>query len=112
MTEVRKPIVGCLLELAHSDEKGRKVIVEAGFVGTLRRICEFSGAGIGGGGGGGGMGGAAGGAGGGVGANGGGGGGGGGTGVGTRGVLEDDRDVVEQARMTLDWLEHGDVYSS
>lgn len=28
-----KPIVGCLLELAHSDEKGRKVIVEAVFVG-------------------------------------------------------------------------------
>ena len=31
---------------------------------------------------------------------------------GVGGVLEDDRDVVEQARMKLDCLQHGDVYSS
>ncbi|KAK7472436.1 hypothetical protein VKT23_000551 [Stygiomarasmius scandens] len=31
---------------------------------------------------------------------------------GTQAISEDDKDVIEDARQALDWLEHGDVYSS
>jgi hypothetical protein len=104
--------VACVLELAHSDARGRKMIVDAGFVGTLRRISEFSGHGGSGVGTvtGGNVGAGVGGIGIGVGGNAGASVGVGGLGA-MRGVLEDDRDVVDQARMALDWLEHGDVYS-
>lgn len=86
-------MVGCVFELAQSDVEGRRLMVEAGLVGPLRRICEFGG-----------------GAGTGVGGAGAGAGAGAGHG-GVRGVLEDDRDVVEQARMALDLLEQGEVPS-
>jgi hypothetical protein len=89
------------------------MIVDAGFLGTLRRICEFSGHGISGAGTGtgGSVGAGAAGIGVGVGGNAGAGAGAGaGGGVGAlRGVLDDDRDVVDQARVALDWLEHGDA---
>ncbi|KAF9458852.1 hypothetical protein BDZ94DRAFT_1300951 [Collybia nuda] len=88
-TETRRPIVACILALASGNPKRRKEIVDAGFVSTLRHLCEWSGVAAGGGGGGG---------------------GGGSPGVRRATVLEDDRDVVDRARVALDWLEHGDTY--
>lgn len=151
--DIKKPLVSAVWELVKPDPRGRRgAFVDAGIVGTLRRLCEWSGMGAatspGGGGGrnrrgsgagtspsasasiavpgsagGGGVWGGTGGFGatyfghpvyyhsphhhaGVVGGHHGHAGGGGG------GGLDDDKEVVERARIALDWLEHGDVYVS
>jgi hypothetical protein len=95
--------VACILELARGNPRRRKEIIDAGFVGTLRHICEFGshvGAGLGGG----------------SSSNSGGNGSGTGgiVGMGGRnvvsGMIEDDSRVIDRARVALDWLEHGDGY--
>jgi hypothetical protein len=75
--------VACVLELARTNPKKRKEIADAGIVSTLRHICDWTG--------------------------------GvtispGGRTAAHHGVMEDDKDVIDQARMALDWLEHGEVY--
>lgn len=42
--EVRRPAVSCVLELVRSQPGRRKELSEAGIVGTLRHIVEWSGA--------------------------------------------------------------------
>ena len=137
--EVRGPAVSCILELVSKNPRRKKVMTEAGIVGTLKRLCEWSGhAGTSGGGGGGrgstttfispntgggggvGIGGRSPGrhsGGGGVGVGGGPGSWGGsgsmrhmhGSGHSTVGI-DEDRFVVQRARVALDWLEHGEGY--
>lgn len=137
--------MSCILELVTRNPRRRKAMMEAGIVGTLKRLCEWSGHGHPhgyGGGGGGGWGGSTV-----VSPNIGGGGGGGGTGgggarspgrhSGSGGVgsgpgswggsgsmrhlhgsghsnsgMDEDRFVVQSARIALDWLEHGEGYVS
>lgn len=78
-TDIRRPIVGCILQLTRTNPKRRREIVDAGFVSTLRHLCDWSGAA-------------------------------GSPGGRSPAVVEDDRDVIDQARLALDWLEHGDAY--
>lgn len=40
---VRRPSVSCVLTLAQSNPRRRKEMVDAGIVGTLKRLCEWSG---------------------------------------------------------------------
>ncbi|KAF6750708.1 ARM repeat-containing protein [Ephemerocybe angulata] len=81
-SEVRKPAVQCVLVLAQEHPRRRRALVDAGVVGTLRRLCEWGptvlcrevrrlGAGVG-------------------------------------ASMDMDKEVYERARMALDWLEHGD----
>ncbi|KAJ6523494.1 ARM repeat-containing protein [Mycena vulgaris] len=102
---IRRPAVSAVLELARTSTAGRRALGAAGVGGTLRQMCSASasardlpaGAGAGAGGGAGGVG---------VGV-------GVGVSVGLRGTaMDDDRDVIEQARTALDWLEHGEAYST
>ncbi|KAJ6481550.1 ARM repeat-containing protein [Mycena vitilis] len=94
---VRRPAVSAVLELARTSTGARRAIGDAGIGATLRQMCSASagfhsphsavGAGfqrdVGGG-------------------------------VGVGGVLrtpmDDDKDVIEQAKTALDWLEHGEAY--
>jgi hypothetical protein len=77
--EVRRPVISFILELARKNSKWRKDFVDAGIVATLKRICEWTG----------------------------------GTSsspvarLGHRISAEDDKEIVDQARTALDWLEHG-----
>lgn len=80
--EARRPAVACVLELVRNNPKRRKDIIDAGIVSTLRHICEWSGGLT--------------------------------MSPGGRslqhhssGALEDDRDTIDNARLALDWLEHG-----
>lgn len=41
--EARRPAVGCVFELARTNLKGRKELIDAGIVSTLRHICERTG---------------------------------------------------------------------
>jgi len=41
--DVRRPAVSCVLVLAQSNPRRRKEMMEAGIVGTLKRLCEWSG---------------------------------------------------------------------
>ncbi|KAF7308047.1 hypothetical protein MKEN_01167000 [Mycena kentingensis (nom. inval.)] len=109
---VRQPIVRVVLELARGSTAGRRALVDAGVAGTLRRVCSAHvGVGVGSP----------------VGA---------GAGVGSlrtrrestasaggagravspsvprhaHGHMEDDREVIDQAKTALDWLEHGETY--
>ena len=131
--EVRGPAVSCILELVSKNPRRKKAMTEAGIVGTLKRLCEWSGhGGTSGGGWGsttfissntGGAGGrspgrhsGSGGVGvGGPGSWGGTWGGSGsmrhmhGPGHSTVGI-DEDRFVVQRARVALDWLEHGEGY--
>jgi len=131
--EVRSPAVSCTLELVTGNPRRKKAMAEAGIVNTLKRLCEWSG-GYGGtsGGGGGGSGGSwtfispntggrspgrhsgSGGIGGGAGGPGSWGGSGSmrhlhGSGHSTA-RIDEDRVVVQRARIALDWLEHGEGY--
>ena len=128
--EVRGPAVSCIHQLVIGNPRRKKAMMEAGIVSTLKRLCEWSGYGGGSG--------SRGGssfispsAGGGArspGRHSGGGGtaGGGGPGSwagsgstrhmhGSSGLSsvgnDEDRSVVQQARVALDWLEHGEGYS-
>ncbi|KAJ7743916.1 armadillo-type protein [Mycena maculata] len=83
---IRRPGVSAVLELARTSTAGRRALGAAGVGGTLRRMCSAAGSG-------GGMVGAA-----------------GLRGSGTGSAMDDDRDVIEQARTALDWLEHGEAY--
>ncbi|KAJ7231249.1 armadillo-type protein [Mycena rebaudengoi] len=96
---IRRPAVSAICELARGDSRGRRALVDAGVVSTLRALCysashalpssamPSSPGGPGGRG------------------------GGAGRGRGALGLgMDDDRDVVDQARMALDWLEHGEGY--
>ncbi|KAF7319164.1 hypothetical protein HMN09_00252900 [Mycena chlorophos] len=114
---VRRPVVGAVLELARGSTSGRRALVDAGVAGTLRRMCSahattgtsastsgsvrgrreslssgnvvgsptvgsLGAIGLG-------------------------------SGFGGRfgsGHMEDDRDVIDQAKTALDWLEHGEAY--
>lgn len=131
--EVRGPAVSCILELVSKNPRRKKAMTEAGIVTTLKRLCEWSGHGgtsssSGGwgssatfispstgrspgrhsGNGGGGVGGA------------GGPGSWGGSGSmrhmhGSSGHsstvgIDEDRFIVQRARVALDWLEHGEGY--
>ena len=134
--EVRGPAVSCILELVTRNPRRKKAMTEAGIVGTLKRLCEWSGhghphgyGGTSGGWGGntttfispntGGIGGRSPGRHSGSGGVGGGGpgswGGSGsmrhmhGSGHSTVGI-DEDRSVVQRARVALDWLEHGEGY--
>ncbi|KAJ7253293.1 armadillo-type protein [Mycena rebaudengoi] len=95
---IRRPAVSAICELARGDSRGRRALVDAGVVSTLRALCYSvshalpssampSSPG-----------------------------GPGRRGGGARGRealglgMDDDRDVVDQARMALDWLEHGEGY--
>jgi hypothetical protein len=78
--ETRRPAVACILELARKNPKRRKELVDAGIISTLKRISEWSG---------------------GVSSS------PGGRALGHHAVAEDEKDVVDQARLALDWLEHG-----
>lgn len=131
--------MSCILELVTRNPRRKKAMVEAGIVGTLKRLCEWSGHGHphGYGGGSGGWGGSSfinpspGGGGGGGGRSpgrhsGGDGVGGAGGGPGSWGGsgsmrhlhgsghstvgMDEDRFVVQRARVALDWLEHGEGY--
>ncbi|TFK37457.1 armadillo-type protein [Crucibulum laeve] len=120
--EIRRPAVSFIVELARGSPKKRKPLLDAGFVSTLRHLCEWSGAGVtspvgspsmamstspgrspvsrtygswGG-----------------SGSAGGGGWHGHAHHAAHHNHSHDEKDVVEQARMALDWLEHGDVYAS
>jgi hypothetical protein len=78
--DVRRPAVACVLELTRTDPKrSRREFSEAGITSTLRHICEWTG----------------------------------GVGVSPTGrgqhwnmFIEDDREVVDQARQALSLLEH------
>ncbi|KAF8163814.1 armadillo-type protein [Crassisporium funariophilum] len=88
--EARRPAVSCILELVRGNPRRRKEMMEAGIVGTLKRLCEcgsmhhyaphshhaY------------------------------------GHGHGAHLGLDEDRDVVQRARVALDWLEHGEGYVS
>ena len=41
--EVRGPAVSCILELVTRNPRRKKAMTEAGIVGTLKRLCEWSG---------------------------------------------------------------------
>lgn len=45
---VRAPLVSCVLNLLTSNPRRRHELVEAGFVSTLRHLCDWTGAGGGG----------------------------------------------------------------
>jgi len=75
--EARRPAVGCVLELARTNPRRRKELIDAGIVSTLRHICEWTG---------------------GVSVS---------PGGRMAHILDDDKDVVDKARTALDWLEHG-----
>ena len=127
--EVRGPAVSCILELVSKNPRRKKAMTEAGIVGTLKRLCEWSGHGGTSGGWGsttaispsrGGVGGRS------PGRHSGSGGVGGGGGPGSWGGsgsmrhmhgsghstvgIDEDRFVVQRARVALDWLEHGEGY--
>ncbi|KAJ7036154.1 ARM repeat-containing protein [Mycena alexandri] len=91
--QVRRPAVSAILELARTSTAARRALGEAGVAGTLRQMCSASagfhsplsavGSGF------------------------------------QRepgaansraNPLDDDRDVIEQAKTALDWLEHGEAY--
>ncbi|KAK0479999.1 armadillo-type protein [Armillaria novae-zelandiae] len=74
--EIRRPAVGCILELARRSSKGRKEMVENGILSTLRHICEWSGGGLT-------M-----------------------SHAHTSSAIEEEKDIIEHARLALDWLEH------
>lgn len=82
---IRRPAVSCILELARNHPERRKDFNEAGIVSTLRYICDGS-AGVS-------------------------------ISPGSRSLhghhsaMEDDKDIIDQARAALDWL-HGDAYVS
>ncbi|KAJ7506146.1 ARM repeat-containing protein [Mycena galericulata] len=85
---IRRPAVSAVLELARTSTAGRRALGQAGVASTLRQMCSAGSSGFGSpvrdvGGAGGGLRGTA---------------------------MDDDRDVIEQARTALDWLEHGEVY--
>ncbi|KAJ7503801.1 ARM repeat-containing protein [Mycena galericulata] len=85
---IRRPAVSAVLELARTSTAGRRALGQAGVASTLRQMCSAGTSGFGSpvrdvGGAGGGLRGTA---------------------------MDDDRDVIEQARTALDWLEHGEVY--
>ncbi|CAA7262370.1 unnamed protein product [Cyclocybe aegerita] len=46
---VRRPALACVLVLAKANPRRRKEMAEVGIVGTLKRLCEWSGSGSGGG---------------------------------------------------------------
>lgn len=103
---IRRPAVSAVLELARTSTTGRRALLDAGVGATLRQIASahhhFSHA-LGGGGSGGFPGRDVSASPGGI--------GGGGGGGGLRGShMDDDRDVIEQAKTALDWLEHGEAY--
>lgn len=78
-TAIRQPAVSCILELARTNPKSRREIIDAGIVTTLRRICEWTGSAAltpGGR-------------------------------SAHQSALDGDREIVERARRALDWLEHG-----
>ncbi|KAJ7722363.1 ARM repeat-containing protein [Mycena metata] len=91
--QVRRPAVSAILELARTSTAARRALVDAGVAGTLRQICSGSagfhsplsavGPGLQ-------------------------------REPGAAGSranpLDDDRDVIEQAKTALDWLEHGEAY--
>lgn len=79
-SEIRRPAIGCIKELVINNPRKHKVIIDAGIVSTLRHISEWSGA----------------------------------LSPGGRSLqghhsvaMDDDRDILEQARQALDCLEHG-----
>ncbi|KAJ7080440.1 ARM repeat-containing protein [Mycena epipterygia] len=83
---IRRPAVSAVLELARTSTAARRALGDAGVGATLRQMSAGYHAGtvgreaVGGGG-------------------------------GQRGTaMDDDKDVIEQARMALDWLEHGEAY--
>ncbi|KAJ6562233.1 armadillo-type protein [Mycena capillaripes] len=93
---VRRPAVSAVLELARTSTAARRALVEAGVGSTLRQMCSASagfhsphsavGSGFQRE-----------------------------TGVGVGGGLratpmDDDKDVIDQAKTALDWLEHGEAY--
>jgi hypothetical protein len=88
--KTRKPAVSFVLQLARTNPTQRKEFVDAGIVTTLKRICDWP-AGAGGG----------------VGGT-----GGRRTSVSMGGHqhhhLEEDKDVITQARVAIDWIEHGE----
>ncbi|KAJ7590838.1 ARM repeat-containing protein [Mycena floridula] len=80
-TEIRRPAVACILELARNHPERRKVLADAGIVSTLHHICEW----------------------------------GGGMSLSPGGrpmslsghpIVAEDRDLIDQAKLALDWLEH------
>ncbi|SJL09728.1 uncharacterized protein ARMOST_13109 [Armillaria ostoyae] len=75
--EIRRPAVGCILELARRSSKGRKEMVETGILSTLRHICEWSGGGLT-------M-----------------------SHAHTSSAIEEEKDIIEHARLALNWLEYG-----
>jgi len=88
--KTRKPAVSFVLQLARSNPKQRKEFVDAGIVTTLKRICDWpAGAGPGGGGTGGRR-----------------------TSVSIGGHqlhhVEEEKEIITQARIAIDWLEHGE----
>ncbi|KAJ6617124.1 armadillo-type protein [Mycena sp. CBHHK59/15] len=85
--DIRRPAVSCILELARTNPKRRRALMDAGIVSTLRHICHPAGP---------------------PGAIASSTSPGGRTFVLT--AMDDDRDVIEQARTALDWLEHGEAY--
>jgi len=81
-SDIRRPAVACILELARNHPERQKEIADAGIVSTLRHICEWTGAMS--------------------------------MSPGGRAlqghhsiIAEDDRDMIDQAKAALDWLEHG-----
>lgn len=83
-TDIRRPTIACVLELARNHPKRRKDIIDAGIASTLQHICEWGG---------------------GLSLS-----PGGRTLHGPHaGAVEDDKDVIEVARTALEWLDHDDI---
>ena len=92
-SDIRRPSVWCIRELVRGNALARKAVTDAGFTSTLRHICERHGGSV-------------------MTIN---------VSSSPTGRLhshphsvmaEDDKEIIQQAREALDYLEHGDAYLS